>query len=1019
MDTQTFASRLSTLSPSRRDGLTAIFRKAQERVLPAAPTGWLNPEDSIGRYIGRAKWDHIWEAIGPARDAFNKVAPRIKEYLESAVEPISSRVTWTMYMIGRSGSLASPSIIFCCEVLQHRRQVRDTIKESGILSRYPGIKTGHLARPPDFDRMVPLGAEEKSLYRRGDLIALTSQARSACGSQLFINAGESDSVPLEVVPTIGGVIRLGSNYYYTTAAHALAPPPDPGAADGALPAGNGYDSDGDALSLDGDEVMYNVSTPDTSADGPSGGQSLGRAGDPSEDNRYMRDHIMQQWSLKRTQGPEEPSSTLQLGHSGDLSPNPIGWPFMSSTEGQKQEAGLDYALMELSASRNHIVENVIEFGTNDGSTVKVHSVARSEVLQNVDVIAVTPRGVARGLISGTPVYSSVPGERPYHRMLKVSLEGPLGRGDCGTWVVDATNGDLFGHIVLGSPGGGTALLTPFSDIFDDILSRVGKIPTFPTALDDEQSSTSAAISTSPVSQDEPLSRIIRNTISMMSERQDSTSPQDDTTEKRMDVSPLQIGIQPEEPDDLLKGKGKHEGPIMEPLSEVERGVEEHNVYKRDNATLPITSPDGEHQAMAQQPESTTSDWVGDPSKEFGRLMGQKRLKSSRRHGRALKAFGAAAQANPSALRASRTEESPKALAQSSQPPSYMPLHIKSSQPPTSPRYHRFRDVLFALCNVPMQWENPDVLDLALKEIDLKSIYSDAEEEHERFISLARSKGIDTEPEWGHQDCVVRALSRYFTRSFFTRVGNPLCEACGSKLPTIPRGNSLPTPRERAGKAEALELYQCSEKDCQAYTRFPRYWDVMTLLGTRRGRAGESGNCFGMICRALGSRVRWVWNAEDNIWTEVYSEHQKRWVHVDASAASWDNPLLYTETMGHKLSYCIAFSSDGATDVTRRYVRASEHALPRARCSEPELLRIIHDIKRMRRIDMSSEDLVRLTREDIEEAQVLESFASPPDAAGTAGHWQPEDVKLTKRKSGMLTPRTSVSAPLISEQEVPY
>lgn len=320
----------------------------------------------------------------------------------------------------------------------------------------------------------------------------------------------------------------------------------------------------------------------------------------------------------------------------------------------------------------------------------------------------------------------------------------------------------------------------------------------------------------------------------------------------------------------------------------------------------------------------------------------------------------------------------------------------------------------------MQWENPGVLDLALKEIDLKSMYSDAEKEHEHFNSLARSKGAGTEPEWGYQDCVVRSLSRYFTRSFFTRVSNPPCEACGSKLPTIPRGNSSPTPRERAGKAEAVELYQCAEKHCQAYTRFPRYWDVMTLLGTRRGRAGESANCFGMICRALGSRVRWVWNAEDNIWTEVYSEHQKRWVHVDASAASWDNPLLYTGAMGQSLSYCIAFSSDGATDVTRRYVRASEHALPRARCSEPELLRIIHDIKRMRRIDMSSEDLVRLTREDIEEAKELESFAFPPDAAGAAGHWQPEDVELTKRKSGMMTPRTnSVSAPLISEKEIPY
>lgn len=618
-------------------------------------------------------------------------------------------------------------------------------------------------------------------------------------------------------------------------------------------------------------------------------------------------------------------------------------------------------------------------------------------------------------------------------MLKVSLKDPLDRGDCGTWVVNARNGDLFGHIVLGSPGGGTALLTPFSDIFDDILSKVGMIPTFPTAQDDEYSFKSAEARTPPITRDESVSGIIRNTISLMGESPEVLSARNNVAHKRNYPTTVENGLQIEARLDLRRGKEKPAESAKQMLSETEGSTKELNVSKRDTATLSTITPDNEHQAMASQPELAAGDWVGDLSKEFGRLMDQKRLKPSRQRERVGESSGVAVKGNPSWLKHSTT----KHRAQSSEPHSYTPLRIERLEFESSGRSGnpRFRDVLFTLSNVPLKWEKNELLDLALKEIDLKSIYSDAEEEHDVFISQARRKGVNTKSEWGYQDCVVQALLRYFSRSFFTRVINPPCEACASKIPTIPVGNDQPTSEERAGKAEAVELYQCAEKHCQAYTRFPRYWDVATLLRTRRGRAGESSNCFGMLCRALGSRVRWVWNAEDNIWTEVYSEHQQRWVHVDACAAVWDNPLLYTEVMGQPLSYCIAFSPDGATDVTRRYVRSSRHGLARRRCSEPELARIIRDIKSMRRIDMSHEVLDRLDREDTAEAQELESYAVPaapavpglpglpvlpglpavpPDSLRPPASWHKTEVELTKRKSGIITPRRdSVSAAPLS------
>lgn len=96
-------------------------------------------------------------------------------------------------------------------------------------------------------------------------------------------------------------------------------------------------------------------------------------------------------------------------------------------------------------------------------------------------------------------------------------------------------------------------------------------------------------------------------------------------------------------------------------------------------------------------------------------------------------------------------------------------------------------------------------------------------------------------------------------------------------------------------------------------------DLGALLQSRRGRCGEFANLFSLFLHAASLQWRIVVNAEDHVWNEYWSASAERWVHLDPSEGSADQPLVYDLGWGKKQSYCIAFGPGGGRDVTRGYV----------------------------------------------------------------------------------------------------
>jgi len=98
----------------------------------------------------------------------------------------------------------------------------------------------------------------------------------------------------------------------------------------------------------------------------------------------------------------------------------------------------------------------------------------------------------------------------------------------------------------------------------------------------------------------------------------------------------------------------------------------------------------------------------------------------------------------------------------------------------------------------------------------------------------------------------------------------------------------------------------------------RHNDPREIVTYGKGRCGEFSILFTSLCLAHNYRARIILDMSDHVWTEVWDNKQKRWIHVDPSEKRIDDPFMYERDWKKNLQEIYAFEDGNVENVTKRY-----------------------------------------------------------------------------------------------------
>ncbi|KAI1617984.1 bacterial alpha-L-rhamnosidase-domain-containing protein [Exophiala viscosa] len=462
--------------------------------MPRGQSQWPNPERSIGEFIKMDRKTKCWKAIGPARQTYNVLAEEIKKYLEKCVEPIpgSATVTFSVYMVGTTEQNASPVIMFCSKDARARKTVYRAIRGSALLEDCHGFKLGNAERPPEFQRLDlltiandPEQAGAEAYEHRYSVII------SVATNQMFIEYCHGGSL-LTRRSTLGGIVELDGVAYIFTAGH-------PFEADISDDSRKECETVDNEWEIDDGSEDSNVSTAEANfTEGLSRASEtppdhLSEASDRSQEGSSdaaenvpllatLSGTSYQSLGQSQTRNRSGTNAVVDLQAFEDVGSTDFEKTGLMATipttdmraEGELVVLSntLDYALIRVTDVPFLTAVQLCRSKYVADSAKSIQVPTRS--ISNTDILAWTSsQGWATGRFDALPSYIRLPKSTDFEKVYTIYINAPLARGDCGTWVVDASTGVLYGHIIAGSPGTGVAYAVSAYNVLEDAKERLG------------------------------------------------------------------------------------------------------------------------------------------------------------------------------------------------------------------------------------------------------------------------------------------------------------------------------------------------------------------------------------------------------------------------------------------------------------------------------------------------------------------------------------------------------------------